>query len=221
MSRSMAAAPTCVMTTAGRARCSSPTCKHMLDTIEQRVSTVLGVPGAPDSFDHPDVLKLLIDLARMGTAARYLLAPLALDEAKSINIESTPNTGSSPWNWCTPAGPGPEAGQAVRPRREPTAARSGVRPGIDEEGLPVRLLGVASLHRPHRLVGGVATEPARGAEPPTAPAYSVLYAATDIADDDAAGPQTQRQCPSGGPRRCSHPVTRVTSWTGVARGRAN
>ncbi|WP_197417687.1 CHAT domain-containing protein [Mycobacterium sp. GA-2829] len=102
---------------------------------EQRASNVLGVLDAPESLTDPRALSLLIDLARLGHRLAAVLAPLELQDARSIAMKVRASSVIVPLELAYD-GPPPEANaklcscvvaldapEAARTRRHATAGR--------------------------------------------------------------------------------------------------
>ena len=185
--------------------------QEMLDRIEERVSRVLGVPGAPDSFDDKDdtrAFELLITLARIGTELGTLLRPLEIGKG-SINVIVNESTRVLPLELVY-AGPH----RSTTPRSATTSrtlrCRTGLRQSVAAIGVPVCVLGAAPLDRAHRQGQGRNT----AAQPwtSTISASSVLYGATVIADDGASDPLPTASVLAAAQSRFAK-VIRVTSWT--------
>ena len=182
--------------------------QDMLDTIEERVSQVLGVPGAPDTFDHPDALRLLIDLARTGSRFATFLAPLRLDKSKSINVSVNDDTPVLPLELVY-AGPTPDENLAklCRHVEDPPPM------GKPCDRASVRRVCPYAFWGLHRSISRTvwSKESHRSSSPGQGPAYTVLYAATVIADDGAKAPKPSDSVLAAAQNLFS-PVTRVTSW---------
>ena len=119
--------------------------QEMLDKIEDRVSRVLGVPGAPDSLDDPRVLELLITLAGIGTELDTFLEPLAIGDARSINVTINPMTKVFPLELVY-TGPPPDAHASLCDHvTNPPPPGQGCDKASTKRGLSVRVLGAAPL----------------------------------------------------------------------------
>ncbi|HEX5860026.1 MAG TPA: hypothetical protein VFY91_18100 [Microbacterium sp.] len=180
-----------------------------LDAIEDRVSRVLGVTGAPDSFEDERAVTLLISLARLGSELTTLLEPLHLGNASSINMLVNPQTPVLPLELAY-AGPPPD------PQRARLCAHITEPPPLGEACARVstRIVCPYAFWGLHRSIARtVASEEEDGGGSPTASgaASTILYAATVIADDGAPSPKpTDTVLVSA--EQTFRSVTRVTSW---------
>ena len=197
--------------------------QEMLDTIEDRISRVLGVPGAPDSFNDERALELLISLARIGVELGTSLTPLDLGDARSINVMVNPTTRVLPLELVY-AGPAPEKSARLCPhvaelpssrRLEPPRAGQACTKASPRRVCPYAFWG---LHRSiARTVQSVPTRGRKRTPPsPTLSASSVLYAATVIADDGAIMPLPSASVFEAA-KQAFNPATRVTNWTAWRR----
>jgi hypothetical protein len=182
--------------------------QEMLDKIEDRVSRVLGVPGAPDSFDDPRALGLLITLANIGAELDTMLAPLELGDKYRINVIINPTTRVLPLELVY-AGPAPQDHAQLCQHDEPPPPGQTCPKASSTRVCPYAFWG---LHRSiARTVAWKQTGRSVGA-PSAVSALSMLYAATVIADDGASDP-----LPSASVLEAAETVfpkvTRVTSWT--------
>jgi hypothetical protein len=195
----------------------------MLDKIEDRISRVLGVRGAPDSFDDERALELLISLANIGVELGTSLAPLDLGDARSINVIVNPTTRVLPLELVY-AGPAPEKSARLCPhvaklppsrRLEPPPAGQVCTKASSRRVCPYAFWG---LHR--SIARTIQSAPTRGGKrkppSPTLSASSVLYAATVIADDGATTPLPSASVFEAA-KQAFKPATRVTSWTAWRR----
>lgn len=192
--------------------------QKMLDTIEQRVSMVLGNPGAPESFDDKRALDLLIQLARLGSELATLLESLHLEEAKSINVNVNADTRVLPLELAY-AGKPPDPKRAKLCRHvtesDPPPLGKSCDRASTRRVCPYAFWGlhrsiartVWSDERP-RSRSGTSTVPS--------PAFSILYAATVIADDGATDPKPSDTVFAAA-QRAFPIITRVTSWTAWRR----
>lgn len=190
--------------------------QKLLDTIEDRVSRVLGVPGAPTSFDDRRALELVIALAGMGAALGSHLEPLRIGDASSINVVVNPDTRVLPLELVY-TGPAPDRsaqfcthvrGAAPPPGEACTKASR-------RRVCPYAFWGL------HRSIARTVRWRGRGtgtAQPwtTTLSTARVLYAATEIADEGAAAPLPSDSVLAAA-QSLFQPVTRVTSWTGWRR----
>ncbi|HYH62731.1 MAG TPA: CHAT domain-containing protein, partial [Solirubrobacterales bacterium] len=180
-----------------------------LDAIEDRVSRVLGVTGAPDSFEDERALALLISLARLGSELTTLLEPLRLENAPSINMLVNPQTPVLPLELAY-AGPPPD------PQRARLCTHIDEPPPLGEpcDRVTTRIVCPYAFWGLHRSIARTvaAEEDDRGGSSTASGSTSaILYAATAIADDGASSPKpsdtvlmsAEQSFPS---------VTRVTSW---------
>ena len=185
--------------------------QQMLDRVEDRVSRVLGIPGAPDSFDDSRAVELLITLAGIGTELDTFLAPLDIGDARSINVIINPDTRVLPLELVY-AGP-------------PPLANAKLCDHVSNPPPPGRACDKASTKRVcpyafwglHRSIARTILwqQGRRKKEPPwttTLSASSVLYGATVIADDGASEPLPTDSVLTAA-RSLFQPVTRVKSWT--------
>jgi hypothetical protein len=197
--------------------------QEMLNDIEDRISRVLGVPGAPDSFNDEKALELLISLARRGVDLGTLLAPLDLSDVRSINLIVNATTRVLPLELVY-AGPAPDKSARLCPhvaelppssRLEPPRAGQACTKASSRRVCPYAFWG---LHR--SIARTVQSEPIRGRKhkppSPTLSASSVLYAATVIADDGAILPLPSASVFEAA-KQAFEPATRVTSWTAWRR----
>lgn len=190
----------------------------MLDLIDQRVSKVLGVTGAPDSFDDSRALELLIDLARIGSDLSTFLDPLELGNAKSINLSVSRDSRIVPLELAYAAEP-PDPKRAKLCRH---VARSDPPPLGEACGRAgPRIVCPYAFWGLHRSIARTVCweSPRRSATAVpivTASEFSILYAATVIADDGAAEPKPSDSVLAAAQEAFSL-VTRVTSWTAWRR----
>jgi hypothetical protein len=187
----------------------------MLDKIEDRISRVLGVRGAPDSFDDPKAHDLLITLANIGVELGTSLAPLDLGNARSINVIVNPTTRVLPLELVY-AGPAPEKSAMLCPHvAAPPPAGQACTKASSRRVCPYAFWG---LHR--SIARTIQSAPTRGKKrkppSPTLSASSVLYAATVIADDGAIMPLPSASVFEAA-KQAFKPATRVTNWTAWRR----
>jgi hypothetical protein len=184
--------------------------QRMLDAIEDRVSRVLGVTGAPDSFDDPRALGLLVTLARLGSELKTILDPLRLAHAKRINVIVNPDTRVLPIEVAYD-GPPPDAKRAKLCRHVGTPPPEGQ--ACDR--VSRRTVCPYAFWGLNRSIARTVASTRRGRQPsPTRPlpAVSMLYAATEVADDGATDPKPSDRVLAAAKAEFQ-PVTRVTSWT--------
>jgi hypothetical protein len=181
--------------------------QEMLDKIEDRVSRVLGVPGAPDSLDDPRVLELLITLAGIGTELDTFLEPLAIGDARSINVTINPMTKVFPLELVY-TGPPPDAHASLCDHvTNPPPPGQGCDRASTKRVCPYAFWG---LHRSiSRTVKSTATKQQPWSS--TVSASSVLYAATVIADKDVPAPAPSQQVLTTA-QQLFGPVTQVGNW---------
>jgi hypothetical protein len=187
----------------------------ILDDIEDRISRVLGVRGAPDSFNDERALELLISLANRGVELGTSLAPLDLGDARSINVIVNPTTRVLPLELVY-AGPAPEKSARLCPHvAEPPPAGQACTKASSRRVCPYAFWG---LHR--SIARTIQSETTRGRKrtppSPTLSASSVLYAATVIADDGAILPLPSARVFEAA-KQAFTPATRVTNWTAWRR----
>jgi hypothetical protein len=184
--------------------------QQKLNAIEDRVSKVLGVPGAPDSFDDARAFELLVTLARIGTQLRLLLGPLELDDSSSINVRVNPETPVLPLELVY-SGPAPreKGAKLCRHVDEPPALGEGCDLASTTIVCPYAFWGLSRSIS--RTIESTPTKRSRPWTQPSSP-FSVLYASTDIADDGATAP-TPSETVLASAKTSFQPVTRVTSWT--------
>lgn len=188
--------------------------QEILNSIDQRISKVLGVTGAPDSFDDSRALELLIDLARLGSRLRKLLDQLKLGNAKSINVSVSRDSPVLPLELAYAADPpDPKRAKLCRhvTQSDPPALGEACSRAGTRTVCPYAFWG---LHRsisrtvwsapPRRSTSALSTV--------TASDFSILYAATVIADNGAAEPKPSDSVLAAA-REAFTLVTRVTSWT--------
>lgn len=184
-----------------------------LDLIEERVSKVLGVTGAPDSFDDPSALALLVELARIGSDLARTVAPLHLGTATRITIDINPDTRVLPLELVY-AGTPPDPRRARLCRHVTEDAPPPLGQACDRAGprtvCPYAFWG---LHRSISRIVWSEKEARPVAVKATVPTqdFSILYAATVIADDGASDPKPSDAVLAAAQRAFSA-VTRVTSW---------
>jgi hypothetical protein len=162
--------------------------QKLLDTIEDRVSRVLGVPGAPTSFDDRRVLELVIALAGMGVALGSHLEPLRIGDASSINVVVNPDTRVLPLELVY-TGPAPDKGAqfCAHVRGAPPPPGEACTKASRRRVCPYAFWGL------HRSIARTVRWPDRGTRTSqpwttTLSTARVLYAATEIADEGAAAP---------------------------------
>ena len=184
--------------------------QEMLDRIEDRVSRVLGVRGAPDSFDDPKALELLITLASIGTELGTFLAPLDIGAARSINVIVNSDTRVLPLELVY-AGPPPlpNARLCEHVLNPPP-------PGHACDKASTRRVCPYAFWGLHRSIARTIqwTEDRWKKTQPwttTISASSVLYGATVIADVDASEPLPTAAVLAAA-QSLFNPVTRVKSW---------
>ncbi|MFC0682800.1 CHAT domain-containing protein [Lysobacter korlensis] len=189
--------------------------QRMLDKIEERVSKVLGVPGAPDSFEDSKAFTLLVDLARLGSELARLLEPLNLDDAKSINVSVGVDTPVLPLELAY-AAPPPDRNRAKLcqhvTKSDPPSLGQACDRADTRTVCPYAFWG---LHRSiaRTVWSGPPRRRSRSAVPfVPAPGFSILYAATVVADDGAVDPKPSDSVLAAA-RNAFSLVTRVTSWT--------
>jgi hypothetical protein len=180
-----------------------------LDAIEDRVSRVLGVTGAPESFDDERALALLISLARLGSELATLLEPLRLGDASSINILVNPQTPILPLELAY-AGPPPD------PQRARLCPHIDEPPPLGEacDRVSTRIVcpyAFWGLHRSIARTVAAEEEDRGGSSTASASTSSILYAATVIADDGAPSPKPSDTVLVSA-EQSFRSVTRVTSW---------
>jgi hypothetical protein len=158
----------------------------MLRRIEDRVSRVLGVEGAPDSFTDGRAVELLIDLARLGAELHTLLAPLELDEARRINLIVNAESRVLPLELVY-TGRAPKPGAKLCEHVDTPPADGGACTRRSTRTVcPYAFWGLhRSIARTIVSGGGPRGTDARPFTPTT-----VLYAATDIADRGATSDPT-------------------------------
>jgi hypothetical protein len=150
----------------------------MLRRIEDRVSRVLGVEGAPDSFTDARAVELLVDLARLGSELHTLLAPLDLDDAMRINVIVNAESRVLPLELVY-AGRAPKPGAKLCEHVVTPPADGGACTRRSTRTVcPYAFWGL------HRSIARtiVSRGDPRGTDPRPFHPTSVLYAATDIAD---------------------------------------
>jgi hypothetical protein len=190
--------------------------QEKLDDIEDRISRVLGVPGAPDSFNDQRALELLITLANIGVELGTSLAPLDLGDARSINVLVNPTTRVLPLElvYDGPA-PDPKSAKLCPHVAEPPPAGQACTKASPRRVCPYAFWG---LHR--SIARTIQSESTRGRKrrppSPTLSASSVLYAATVIADDGAIMPLPSARVFEAA-KQAFNPTTRVTNWTAWRR----
>ncbi len=156
----------------------------MLDQIEDRVSRVLGVPDAPDALDDPRVLELLITLAGIGHELSNSLAPLAIGDARSINVTVNPLTKVLPLELVY-SGPVPDDHAKLCDHvHSPPPPGEACRRASSRRVCPYAFWGM------HRTISRTIKSTTVNKHPwtSTISTSSVLYAATVIADDHAPQP---------------------------------
>ncbi|MGI5132100.1 hypothetical protein ACQEVB_35220 [Pseudonocardia sp. CA-107938] len=194
----------------------------MLDTIDDRVSRVLGVTGAPDVFVDPagrrdaGVRELVIALAAMGAALVDHLAPLRIGDAGSINLLVNDVSPVLPLELAY-AGPVPDrdARFCVHVTDGPPARGTACTKASRKRVCPYAFWG---LHRSIARTIAWREGRAKDTQPwiTSLPAARVLFAATELADEGAADPLPSDSVPATA-RQLFWPVTRVTSWTAWRR----
>ena len=153
----------------------------MLRRIEDRVSRVLGVEGAPDSFTDARAVELLVDLARLGSELHTLLAPLDLDDAMRINVIVNAESRVLPLELVY-AGRAPKPGAKLCEHVVTPPADGGACTRRSTRTVcPYAFWGL------HRSIARtiVSNGDPRGTDPRPFRPTTVLYAATDIADRGA------------------------------------
>ena len=180
-----------------------------LDAIEDRVSRVLGVTGAPDSFEDERALTLLISLARLGSELTTLLEPLHLENASSINMLVNPQTPVLPLELAY-AGPPPD------PQRAKLCAHIDEPPPLGEacDRVTTRIVcpyAFWGLHRSIARTVAAEDDDRAGSSTASGSTSSILYAATVIADDGASSPKPSDTVLVSA-EQSFRSVTRVTSW---------
>ncbi|MEX1133736.1 MAG: hypothetical protein WED83_02705, partial [Acidimicrobiia bacterium] len=187
--------------------------QEMLDRIEDRVSRVLGVTGAPDSFDDPEARELLVALARIGTELGRLLAPLGIGDARTINVLINADTRVLPLEFVYAGPPPRKTAKLCDHVAQPPPPDQACGKASARRVCPYAFWG---LHRSIARTIAWEEEGKRASTSPTLSASSLLYAATVIADDGAVEP-----LPSGtvfaAAQQAFQPATRVTSWTAWRR----
>ena len=185
--------------------------QQMLDRIEDRVSRVLGVLGAPDSFDDPKALELLITLAGIGTELATFLAPLDLSDARTVNIIVNPDTRVLPLELVY-AGPPPLATAKLcdHVSTPPPPLGHACDRASTKRVCPYAFWG---LHRSIARTIQWREDGRRKAQPWTTrlSASSVLYGATIIADEGASEPLPTASVLAAA-QSLFQPVIRVNSW---------
>ena len=184
--------------------------QEKLNTIEGFVSKVLGVTGAPDSFDDARVRELLITLARRGNDLRTLLKPLHLEKAMSINLTVNPQTPVLPLELVY-QGPAPDRKLAKLCRHvdDPPPKGEACDRVSTRIVCPYAFWG---LHRTiSRTVEYQEPEEQRTRVAGGAAASTILYASTIIADDGATAPAPSDRVEASATRAFSS-VTRVKNW---------
>jgi len=183
----------------------------MLDRIEERVSRVLGVPGAPDSLNDPRALALLIILAGLGAELNTLMAPLNIGDARSINVIVNASTRVLPLELIY-AGP-PPLGHA----KLCDHVADPPPPGQPCDKVSTRCVCPYAFWGLHRSIARtIQWEEDRRKKAQlwttTISASAVLYGATLIADEGASQPLPTASVLAAA-QSLFQPVTRVTSWT--------
>jgi hypothetical protein len=184
--------------------------QQMLDRIEDRVSRVLGVPGAPDSLDDPRALELLITLAGIGTELDTMLAPLDLGDARSINVIINPDTRVLPLELVY-AGPPPRGTAKLCDHvSNPPPLGHACDRASTKRVCPYAFWG---LHRSIARTIQWKEDKGKKAQPwtTTISASSVLYGATVIADEGASEPLPTASVLAAA-QGLFQPVNRVKSW---------
>lgn len=182
----------------------------MLDRIEDRVSRVLGVTGAPDSFDDSRAGELLVTLARIGTELGRLLAPLGIGPARTINITVNPDTRVLPLELVYEGPPPRKKAKLCDHVSQPPPPGQACEKVSAGRVCPYAFWG---LHRSiaRTILWKENGERAAGS-PPTVSVSSLLFAATVIADDGAVEPLPSSTVFTAA-QQSFQPSTRVTSWT--------
>jgi hypothetical protein len=185
--------------------------QQMLDRIDERVSRVLGVRGAPDSFDDSRALELLITLAGIGTELERFLAPLDIGDEPSINVIINADTRVLPLELVY-AGPPPltKAELCDHVSNPPT-------PGHSCDKVSRKRVCPYAFWGLHRSIARTIqwNEDRRKTAQPwtsTISASSVLYGATVVADVGASEPLPSASVLATA-QTLFQSVTRVKSWT--------
>ena len=186
--------------------------------IEDRVSRVLGMPGAPDSFDDSRAVELLITLARIGTELDTFLAPLDLGDARQHQRHHQPRhprpAARAGLRRTPTARQAPSCATTSRTLRRPVAPATKRRPSAC-----VRMRSGGSIARSHAPShGNRAGGRRRRRGPRPCPRRRCCTRATVIADDGASEPlptdsvltAAAEPVPAGHPRE---------ELDGVAQGR--
>jgi hypothetical protein len=153
----------------------------MLRRIEDQVSRVLGVEGAPDSFADQRAVDLLISLARLGSELHTLLAPLDLEGATRINLVVNAESRVLPLELVY-------AGRAPKPGAKLCKHVTAPPPeGAACDRVSARIVCPYAFWGLHRSITRtiVSTGGPRGTDPRPFHPSTVLYASTDIADRGA------------------------------------
>jgi hypothetical protein len=180
----------------------------MLRRIEDQVSRVLGVEGAPESFADQRAVDLLVDLARLGSELHTLLAPLDLDDAARINLVVNAESRVLPLELVY-EGRAPKRGAklckhvSAPPPDGTTCTRTSARMVC-----PYAFWGL------HRAISRtiVSTGGPHGTDPRPFRPTTVLYAATDIADRGATTDPTPSQSVRDVAADLYPEVHQVRSW---------
>jgi hypothetical protein len=153
----------------------------MLRRIEDLVSRVLGVEGAPDSFADPRAVDLIVELARLGSELHTLVAPLRLEGARRINLVVNAESRVLPLELVY-AGRAPKPGAKLC--KHVTSPPPG---GAACDRTSTRTVCPYAFWGLHRSISRtiVSTGGPRGTDPRPFHPSTVLYAATDIADRGA------------------------------------
>ena len=181
--------------------------QSMLDTIEDQVSRVIGVPGAPDSFDDPRALQLLITVAGIGAELATFLDPLHIGEG-SINVLVNPLTRVMPLELVY-TGPVPDDNAKLCDHViKPPPLGEACTKATTKRVCPYAFWG---LHR--SIARTIKDRDSKIAQPwsSTIAASSMLYAATIIADDGAVEPFPSASVFTAA-QGLYRPATRVNSW---------
>jgi hypothetical protein len=155
----------------------------ILERVSTRASNVLGLDSAPRSIEHPDSLRLLIQLARDGRSFRRLLDPLGLDGCKTIEVVVAQSTPIIPFELVY-EGPTPSIDARLCRHRVPPAPGVPCKKAATDRVCPYAFWG---SYRTFARTIQYAHSPRSPKRRPLAPlALSpALYAAADRADHDS------------------------------------
>jgi hypothetical protein len=180
--------------------------RELLDTIEERASRVLAVPGPPASFDDPRALEMLIALARTGAQLNMRLARFELSDKYRINILVRYDSPVLPLELVY-AGPVPRRNAMLCHHDEPPPPGQVCTKASSRRVCPYAFWG---LH--HSISRTVESRLNRRPVPRPAGPISLLYAATARADAGASDPRPTTALLEAA-ESLFPTVTRVTSWT--------